>query len=92
MRTGGGLFGRRTKPTPERSVVVAGPAGPLETSPSELVLVIMRAAPDLRYSAARELGLLEGLAGGQGPELERRILERARDEGKLEALAQAIPT
>jgi hypothetical protein len=54
------------------------------------VFSIMRAAPDLRYRAARTLGLLESRDSGGGPEFERRLLERARDTRQLAALEQAL--
>jgi hypothetical protein len=56
----------------------------------ELVLNIMRAAPDLRFHAARQLGLLQPGEAGSGPDFERALLERARDTGMLAPLEEAI--
>ena len=75
-------------PTPEPPPPAAAPQ-PAEEGARELVLTIMRAAPDLRYRAARALGLLDGPSGG-GPEFERRLLERARDAARLSALEEAL--
>jgi len=75
--------------------VVPAAGGPVvpataEDGARELALRIMRAAPDVRYRAARGLGLLEGLDGASGPELERGLLERARAARMLAALDEAI--
>jgi hypothetical protein len=74
-------------PSIERSAPIA--LAP-EEGAHDLVFVIMAAAPDLRYRAARTLGLLEGQPSGGGPEFERRLLERARDTRQLAALEQAL--
>ena len=55
-----------------------------------LILQVMRASPDVRYRAARELGLLVGLDGLTGGELERRLLAGARTTGRLAALSEAV--
>lgn len=75
---------------PAAETVAAVAQGPVEEDARELMLSVMRAAPDLRYRAARQLGLLEGLEGASGPELERRLLERARDARALTALKEAL--
>ena len=89
------LFRRRSKhpqpaaaaPLPAVATTVPGPA---EENARELILNVMRAAPDVRYRAARGLGLMDGLDGAAGPELERRLLERARDARMLAALDEAL--
>ena len=82
------LFRRRAKrPQPEPEP--AAPPAPAEENARELMLGVMRAAPDVRYRAARRLGLMDGL-DGSGPELERRLLERARDARMLAALQEAV--
>jgi hypothetical protein len=53
---------------------------------------VMRASPDVRYRAARDLGLLDGLENVVGVELERGLLERARASGVLAALEEAVAT
>jgi len=55
-----------------------------------LMLSVMRVAPDVRYRAARSLGLLEGLEGARGVELERALLARAHNAQKLAELDEAI--
>jgi hypothetical protein len=72
-------------PAPIEAVALAP-----EEGARELVFAIMRAAPDVRYRAARALGLLEGQGSGGGPEFERRLLERARDARQLAALERAL--
>jgi hypothetical protein len=90
------LFRRRSKRAPEQPVALEAPTQPsaapqqAEDGARELVLTIMRAAPDLRYRAARALGLLEGPGSGGGPQFERRLLERARDTRQLAALEEAL--
>lgn len=91
------LFRRRSKRAPEQPVALeassqppAAATQPTEDGARELVFTIMRAAPDLRYRAARTLGLLEGPDAGGGPEFERRLLERARDTRQLAALEEAL--
>ena len=90
------LFRRRRKNAePAAQAVAAAVAVPAVPAPAEensreLMVSVMRAAPDLRYRAASRLGLLEGLAGASGPELERRLLERARDARMLTALEEAL--
>jgi hypothetical protein len=84
------LFRRRAKQVPPEPVATVAVASRPEERAHELVLSIMRAAPDLRFRAARELGLLEPAERGSGPEFERMLLERARDAHKLTALEQAI--
>jgi len=54
------------------------------------MLSVMRAAPDVRYRAARGLGLMDGLDGAAGPELERLLLARARDAHMLGSLEEAL--
>ena len=81
------LFRRRAKhPQPE---LAAPPPATAEENARELMLSVMRAAPDVRYRAARQLGLMEDLAAG-GPEFERRLLERARAARMLAALDEAL--
>jgi hypothetical protein len=81
------LFRRRAKqPQPELAEPTPVSA---EENARELMLSVMRAAPDVRYAAARRLGLMDGLDAG-GPELERRVLERARDARMLAALDEAL--
>ena len=84
------MFFRRRAKHPEPAVAVAPPPGPAEENARELMLSVMRAAPDVRYGAARALGLMDGLDGAAGPELERRLLERARDARQLATLAEAL--
>ena len=55
-----------------------------------MMVSVMRVAPDVRYRAARELGLLDGLENVVGLELERRLLERARAGRALAALQEAV--
>jgi hypothetical protein len=82
------LFRRRSKRTP---AVVGAPAlAAPEENARELMLSVMRAAPDVRYRAARALGLMDGLDGAAGADLERRLLERARDARALAALDEAL--
>jgi hypothetical protein len=69
------------------------PAPPPAAAPgAELALAVsvMRAAPDVRYRAARSLGLFDGLDGSRGVELERALLANAQQAGKLEALEEAV--
>jgi hypothetical protein len=91
------LFRRRSKLAPEQPVALEASTSPpaaasqqAEEGARELVLTIMRAAPDLRYRAARALGLIEGPDSGGGPQFERRLLERARDTRQLAALEEAL--
>jgi len=95
------LFRRRKKQhTTEVAAAPLGAPVPAAGAPAvpataedgarELALRIMRAAPDVRYGAARRLGILEGLDGASGPELERGLLERARAARMLAALDEAI--
>lgn len=81
------LFRRRAKQP--RTELAAPPPAAAEENARELMLSVMRAAPDVRYRAARRLGLMEGLAVG-APELERRLLERAREARMLAALEEAL--
>ena len=55
-----------------------------------MMVSVMRAAPDVRYRAARQLGLLDGLQNVHGLELERRLLTQARASRKLAALEEAV--
>ena len=55
-----------------------------------MMLSVMRVPPDVRYRAAKELGLFDGLQNVVGLELERRLLEQARETRTLAALAEAV--
>lgn len=68
----------------------AAPPPPPEEHACELMISILAVAPDVRYRAARQLGVLAGLMGASGPEVERRLLERAYERRMLAALAEAI--
>lgn len=68
----------------------AAPLPPPEEHACELMISILAVAPDVRYRAARQLGVLAGLMGASGPEVERRLLERAYERRMLAALAEAI--
>ena len=84
------LFRRRPKQPQEPALGVSASHAP-EEGARELVFAIMRAAPDVRYRAARRLGLIDGAsAAAGGPDFERRLLEGARDRLQLAELAQAI--
>lgn len=85
-------FRRRPKhPQPEVATPAPAPApAEAEVDARELMLSVMRAAPDVRYRAARGLGLMDGLDGAAGPELERLLLARARDARMLAALEEAL--
>ena len=63
---------------------------PLSEHEHRLILQVMRASPDVRYRAARERGLLRGLDGLAGGELERRLLAGARATGRLAELSEAV--
>ena len=82
-------FRRRPKHT-QPEVAAPAPAPAAEENPRELMLSVMRAAPDVRYRAARGLGLMEGLDSAGGPELERLLLARARDAHMLASLEEAL--
>jgi hypothetical protein len=55
-----------------------------------MMVSVMRVPPDVRYRAARELGLLDGLQNVHGLELERRLLTQTRASRKLAALEEAV--
>jgi hypothetical protein len=76
----------RSEPAPPP---IAAPAPPKEDA-REITVRVMHAAPDVRYRAARALGLLDGLELVAGPEREAALLERARASRQLAALEQAI--
>lgn len=78
--------------TPADQPIAEPAAGTLPVSAAEraLMLSVMRVAPDVRYRAARSLGLLTGLDGRAGVELERALLARAHEAGKLTELDEAI--
>ena len=82
------LFRRRAKPNEPAAAVAA--LAPAEENVRELMLSVMRAAPDVRYRAARRLGLMEGLDGAGGPALERQLLGRARNARMLAALDEEL--
>jgi hypothetical protein len=79
----------RTKAAP----ALAAPAveRPRVSAQERAIMVgVMRVAPDVRYRAARTLGLLDGLERHSGVELEHSLLERAHASGKLDALGEAL--
>jgi hypothetical protein len=77
---------------PEPSWASEPVGAPESVSDSEraIMLAVMRVPPDVRYRAAREIGLLDGLWGAGGVELERSLLARAHAARKLEALEEAL--
>jgi hypothetical protein len=86
----GALTLRFRRPEPEPAPPpIAAPAPP-EEGAREITVRLMHAAPDVRYRAARALGLLDGLELVAGPEREVALLERARAGRQLAALEQAI--
>jgi hypothetical protein len=84
---------RRSKQEAAPVVPAREPVGVGERAGERAMMVsVMRASPDVRYRAARELGLLDGLENVVGVELERGLLERARASGVLAALEEAVAT
>jgi len=63
---------------------------PVASDNRAIMLAVMRAAPDSRHRAARELGLLDGLEHLTGVELERELLKHAVDSGQLEELGRRV--
>jgi hypothetical protein len=80
---------RQPQPEPAPPPPIAAPAPP-EEGAREIAVRVMHAAPDVRYRAARTLGLLDGLEYAMGPEREIALLERARAGRQLAALEEAI--
>ena len=76
----------------EERAIVQAPPGVAAVSVAEraLMVSVMRVAPDVRYRAARSLGLFEGLEGRQGVELERALLANAHSAGRLQELDEAL--
>jgi hypothetical protein len=74
--------------------VAAAPSPSPSPSPEPdaraIMIRVMRVAPDARYRAARQLGLLEGSEHAAGPELERHLLQRAYTMRMLGALEAAL--
>ena len=88
-------FRRRSKQNQPEPVLAAKEPATASQAPEdgarELVFAIMRAAPDVRYRAARRLGLIDSGSGpAAGPDFERRLLEGARERRQLAELVQAI--
>jgi hypothetical protein len=84
---------RRRQAQPELAPPLAAPAppdAPPEEGAREITVRVMRAAPDVRYRAARSLGLLDGLEYAMGPEREIALLGRAQADRQLGALEEAI--
>jgi hypothetical protein len=80
---------RRRQPQSEPAPPIAASTPP-EEGAREITVRVMRAAPDVRYRAARALGLLEGVEHLAGPEREIALLARARASRQLAALEEAI--
>jgi hypothetical protein len=80
---------RRRQPQSEPAPPIAAPPLP-EEGAREIAVRVMHAAPDVRYRAARALGLLDGWEYATGPEREIALLERARASRQLAALEEAI--